>query len=300
VIASYLAELAAELARVGIRGRDARRVLAEAEAHLRESAESGGDEAAVRAFGSARSIAELVAAELATARARRAAISAFAALVPAGLLYAVLFVTLPVGSLDLFGGEVPGLGVAALVGSVLFPQVSFVAGMLALLRVIRLRDDRAQPAEELRVQRWRTAVALAAGGLTLVSLAVIALDFRSDVDAWWRLAALAGCATLLVPLLASAHACARATRPRPFAGEHRGDIRDDLSAISSAVPILQAVRLPAGPWRLALWVAGGAALCTAMAGVLAGDPLDGLLRSAFEAGAVLVCFVALGRRLALR
>jgi hypothetical protein len=60
------------------------------------------------------------------------------------------------------------------------------------------------------------------------------------------------------------------------------------------------VPLPAEPWQLALAVAAGAAFCTEVAGAVAGDPLDGLVRAAFEGCAVLVCFVAMGRRLALR
>ena len=140
MIERALAELAAGLAEDGVSGATARRTLAEARDHLEEAAAQMGVEESVRSFGPPRELAGLVAAEVATTATRVAALATFMVLGVAGLAYAVLFLTLPVaGAPDVFGGSVPGLGVVAFVGIVFAPQVAFVSGCLALIRVIRVR-----------------------------------------------------------------------------------------------------------------------------------------------------------------
>jgi hypothetical protein len=301
VIDEYLRELAAELHTLRVRGVDARRLLEEARDHLRDSAAERGQGEAVSGFGPARVLAELVAAELATARTRSAAVATFAALAVGGAAYAALFLTLSYAKTpDIFGGSVPGLGALALLGVVFFPQLAFVSGCLAFARVVRLRARGALPAAELRVQRWRTGVALAAGMLTFASFLAAALDFRRDLASWWVVSAIVVSVTLLVLLSAVAARCVHAARPRalvPGAAEH---VIDDLAGVFSAVPGLRWVRLPADPQRLAIFVAAVAALGVAAAGVVGTDPLDGLLRACAEAVAVLGCYAVLGRRLGLR
>ncbi len=301
MIEDYLRGFERRLAEVGVEGRDARRLLAEARDHLLTAAEKSDEPTAVSAFGNPRELARQAAAELGTLRTRAAAVTAFAALGVAGAAYAVLFLTLPhAGSPDITGGSVPGLGAAAFAGVVFFPQLAFVAGCLALVRVLRLRCRGAQPGEELRVQRARVVVALAAGALTFVSFAVAAIDCSGDLAGWWRAAALGVSAPLALLLGGMSLPCLRAARPWAPPGYPAGDATTDLDAVFAAVPILRRAPRPRTAGQLLVVVATLAASVVALAGAVAGDPFDGLLRAAFEAVAVLVCFAALGRRLALR
>ena len=295
-----LGELAAGLAHDGVPGHVGRRVRAEARDHLEEAAAQVGDEEAVRAFGPPRELARLVAAEVATTETRAAALATFTTLAVAGVVYAFLFLTLPhAGSPDAFGGSVPGLGVVALLGIVFAPQVAFVSGCLSLLRVVRTRRRGALPAAELRVQRWRTGVALGAGLATLASLAAAALDFRHDLAAWWVAAALAASAALVLALGAVAVTISRSARPRALEGGSADDVFDDLAPVLE-LPPLRRLELPSHPWRFALLVGAVAAAAVALAGIAGRDPLDGLVRAAAELVSVLGCFAVLGRPLGLR
>jgi hypothetical protein len=300
VIEAYLRELARELELVGVRGRHGRRVIAEARDHLAEAAGEGGEEDAVRTFGSAAGLAELVAAELATARTRTAAVGAFAALAVAGVYYAVMFLSLPsAGAPDISAGRIPALGMLAFAGVVFFPQLAFVAGCLALARPVRLRSRGALPAPELSVQRWRTDVALVAGLLTLLSLGTLALDFEAELASWWVVLAVTGSVVLSIPILAVGSMSVAASRPRaPLSGAAE-TVFDDLALIGR-VPGLRRVPLPGESRRLAVAVSAAAAGAVALAGVVAGDPFDGAIRAVFEAVAVLACYRLLGGRLGLR
>ena len=156
MIDGVLDELGAALDHDGVYGAARRRVLVEARDHLLEASAEISDAEAVHAFGSPRKLAGLVAAELATTATRTAALAMFAVLGVAGLVYAALFLTIPLaGSPDVFGGSVPGLGILTFIGIVFAPQVAFVSGCLALIRVVRVRRRGALGADELRVQRWR-------------------------------------------------------------------------------------------------------------------------------------------------
>lgn len=192
---SYVDELSRELGAVGIRGRLRRRILAEADDHLR----SGGDEAR---FGAPREIAARFAAELAPSVSRRGAYAAFAALAVAGGVYAAAFLSIatPSGALDL-------LPVAV---AVVAPQVAFVCGSLALLRALRRPGDAAVVG--------RRAVVAVVSGLA----AVAAVAYLADAAA---ISAAAGAAGLL--LLAAAPRTVAAARLRA-PGAVVGDLRDDL------------------------------------------------------------------------
>ena len=301
MIDEYLRELSRELDAVGVRGADARRLLSETGDHLSEAAAEGDEDDAVLSFGPAHELAARVADELATVATRAAAVAAFAALAVGGAAYAALFLTLPyAGSPDVSGGSVPGLGVLAFAGIVFLPQLAFVSGCLALVRVSRLRSRGALPAAELRVQRWRTGVALGAGALTFVSLLIAALDFRRDLAPWWVGASVGASALLLLVLGAVGLAAVRSTRPRAGAEGSAENVFDDLVDVLSRVPGLRRAPLPRAPRRLALLVALVAATGVATAGVAGADPLDGLVRALAEGVAVLGCYAALGRRLGLR
>lgn len=270
MIDRYLADLGRELAARGVRGRAAGRVLTEARDHLIELE-------SVERFGPSAQIAQEVAAELATTRTIRSAYAAFAALALTAATY-LGFMALA-GQPDLFSARHEAIGVAATIGLVLFPQVAFVAGCLALLRAFRRR---ANTQEELGVIRARARIALGAGALTGVSMAVWIVEFRQP--AWLLVFPL-----LVMPLLAvAAVVVGRAGEPRAPAGDPPGDVLDELGFRMDPWPFAVLFALLVG----ALGFIGG--------WVAEGDPGSGMVRGAFEAAAVLACFAVLGRRLALR
>ncbi len=293
---AYLEELGRELRAAGVGGADSRRLLDEAREHLRDSAAHLGESGAVEAFGPARLLAAVVAAELATARTRRAAYAAFAALAPVGLVYAILFLTFP--SVDTVQGS--GLPALSLAGAVFFPQLAFVCGVLAVLRVVRRGGETRVPAADLSVVRQRTAFALAGGALTLVSLGAFALDQRSAISTWWFAGALVSAGVFAPVLAAVGVATARARRPVAAAGSVTDTVVEDVGALLARVPLFSGIRLPAEPRRFALLVAGVAAVAVGVAGVAQHDPFDGLIRAAAEGLAVLGCYWLFGRRLGLR
>ena len=274
MIEPYLADLARELKARGVRGRSAARVLAEARDHLVELEQA---HCSIDRFGPSEQIAREIAAELATTRTIRSTYAAFAALALTAATY-LGFMALA-GQPDLFSARHEAIGVAATIGLVLFPQVAFVAGCLALLRALRRR---ASTQEELGVIRSRARIALGAGALTAVSMAVWIVEFRQS--AWLLVFPL-----LAVLLLAVAAAVVgRAGEPQAPAGDPPGDVFDELGFRMDPWPFAVLFALLVG----ALGFIGG--------WVAEGDPGSGLVRGAFEAAAVLACFAALGRRLALR
>lgn len=300
MIEGVLEQLTVALDDCGVRGAGHRRVLAEARDHLAEAVARVSEEEAVHAFGSPRELAELVAAELATAATRSAALAAFAVLGVAGAAYAVLFLTLPLAGLpDIFGGRVPGLGVVLFSGVVFAPQIAFVSGCLALIRVVRLRHRGALGSSELRLQRRRAGVALAAGFGTFASLGLAALDYRNELAAWWVVGSLAASTVFALSFSAVAVVVVRSARPRTRTAQTTEDVFDDLAPLFG-LPALRRLELPGHPWRFAGLVALAAAMPVVLGGVVDGDPYDGLLRAASEMVAVLGCFALLGRLLGLR
>jgi hypothetical protein len=293
VIELYLDSFCRALARQGVRGRSARRLLDESRDHLFELSARHGEEKAVGRFGDAETIARTVAAQLATTRTRVAAYETFGALALTAIAYLAVagLVDRGGGSADLFGAEHEGLGVLAVAGMFFFPQVAFVCGCLALLRTLRLRRRPTLPSGELSVIRARAAAALAAGVLTACSLALFGLEFRQSGIVVVLAVAVA------LPLGAAGVAVARSAQPRTTAGP-AGTLFDDLEPVFRFGPLRG---LPGHPWRLALLTTVAVAAATFVVGSVAeGDPLAGLLRSAVEAVAILAGFAALGRRLALR
>jgi hypothetical protein len=277
---SYLDELSRELARHGIRGAARRRILAEVDDHLRSEPD------ARERFGEPAEIANEFAAELGSHSSRRAAAVAFAALAFAGVVYAGAFVSLAFASPPTETLE-PTLGALALATMVVAPQVAFVAGSLALVRALR-RRGRVLPTAELTVLRRRTLVALACGTVTMGALALYAYEFAPSLAGWWTTSTYVAAACAAVLLAAASAPALRAARLRPQVAGSAGDVYDDLG-------------FGAGdPWRLACWVALAVGAAVWLAGIVQGDPLDGLLRGAFEAAACLAGFAALGRYLGLR
>lgn len=276
---AYLAELSRELEQVGIRGRLRRRILAESEDHLRS------DPAALERFGSPAELANTFAAELGTRASRRAAVGAFAALAFAGAVFAVSFL-----SAALAGQPAPDtwpvLAQLALPVLIVSPQVSFVAGSLALVRVLRRRDP-VLPSEELTVIHRRTGIALLSGLVTMAALALIAFELSADVAAWWVALTLIGTALATPLLLLAALPAASAARMHPRVAGSAGDLFDDVG-------------FRADPWRFAGLLAVGLGLVVFLVAALQGDPFDGALNGAAEALACLSGFAVFGRYLGLR
>ena len=276
----YLEALDLELVDVGIPSRLRRRILAECEDHLRS------DDGALDRFGTPAEIANAFAAELGAQTSRRAAVRAFVALGVAGAVFGVSFVGAS------FAGHPapdtwPVAAQLALVAAILAPQVSFVAGLLALVRALRRREV-VLPSAELRVINRRTGVALLFGIVTMVALAVLALELRHDSAGWWVAFTLAGTAIATTILVLAGLPAAVAARLKPRIAGSSGDLFDDLGFVRT------------DPWRFAGLVAVGLGLVVFLVAAVQGDPFDGALNGTAEAIACLTGFAALGRYLGLR
>jgi hypothetical protein len=273
-------ELRRELGAVGIRGRLRRRILTEAEDHIRSDPDAAGR------FGSPREVANAFAAELGARASRRAAVSAFLALGVAGAVYAVSFVGASFAGrppLDTW----PLLAVLVFPVIIVAPQVSFVAGVLALARSLRRREP-VLPTAELKVINRRSAVALVGGLATMGGFALFAFALRSELAAWWLLATFVGTAAASALLLLALVPAAGAVRLHPQVAGQAGDVFDDLGFGRT------------DPWRFARRTALGAGLAVWLAAAVQGDLLDGAIQGTAEALACLAGFAAFGRFLGLR
>jgi hypothetical protein len=280
VIDRYLEALDLELVDVGIPSRLRRRILAECEDHLRS------DDGALDRFGTPAEVANGFAAELGARTSRRAAVRAFVALGIAGAVYAASFIGAS------FAGHPapdtwPLLAQLALVAVILAPQVSFVAGSLALVRAVRRRAI-VLPSAELRVINRRTGIALAFGIVTMVALGVLALELRHESAGWWVALTLVGVAIAMPLLLLAALPATVAAHLKPRVAGDAGDLFDDLGFGRTE------------PWRFAGLVAVGLGLVVFLVAAIQGDPFDGAVNGTAEALACLVGFAALGRYLGLR
>ena len=264
---TYLDTLSAELAAVGIRGRLRARIVAEARDHLAE-----GDE---ERFGDPADLARQFADGLALDRSRRAAFVAFGALAAAGAGFAAMWLAVASGPQDIATGRWAPLGVAVALGTIVFPQVAFAAGVLALIRALRLRGA----AAEIALLLTRTRVALGFGALALVSVGVYGIEFR--LAAW--VPAVAG--VLLLPLGVAAGLTRGAAAVKSSVPGEAGDVFDDLP-----------VRLTRRYGLLCAVTAGVTALAT-----LAAAPSHEGIRNAIAEGIFVAAgWLALGRRLGLR
>jgi MFS family permease len=278
--ATYLDRLGRELTRVGIHGRLRDRILAEAADHL-------ADGEAER-FGEPGALAREFADELATARGRRAALASLAALAGAAAVFAAawLLTAAAGGWGDIFSAEWAPLGVAAALGLLICPQVSFTAGLLVVLRVGRRRHERRLPAAEVALLLRRTRVALAFGALSLASVAVYAFEFRAGFSSWYVLSVVPAAAALTLPLAAAALLTRRAAAVKSSVPGEAGDVFDDLP-----------VELPRRPWLLLAATACAAALAGLVAG---GITNEGPRNAVAELVLVVAGFLAFGKRLGLR
>lgn len=302
MIAAFLTELEGELARVGVRRRDAERILAETSDHLHEAAADDSEAGAVGRFGDPAELGRLLAAELATARSRQATFGAFLALSLAGLGFVASLALVPAagGWPDLLGGRAQALDPVFALALLVLPQVALVSGCLALAQALRLRRARVCWDAELRLLRRRATVALACGGAALATLAVSALDLIGTLASWWVVGTVTACAVLSGPVVAAGVGVGRSASPQAVVGGPAGDVFVDLEPLFSMRPVRR-LALPDHPWRFALLASAGIWLLGLALGWYAeGDPGSGVLRGGLEALALLVCFAVLGRTLGLR
>jgi hypothetical protein len=278
---SYLSELDRELASAGVDRRRRRRILAEADDHLRCDGE------AMTRFGWARQLANMFAAELGTSASREAAVATFLALAVAGGVFAVSFI-----GLTFAGGSAaePPLAAFASLLAITAPQVALVSGGLAFLRVLRRRKESVLSSAERVIVNRRTSVALVAGMSTMAALAVLAVVYSGSLARWWVIFTLTATAVSSSLLILAAFPILRAIRLRPDIPGPAGDVFDDIGF----------ARFRAEPWGFALRVAAIVGLVVWIAGIAGSDPIDGLLRGVFEALACLAGFGLLGRYLGLR
>jgi hypothetical protein len=277
---TYLDDLRRELDRVGIRGRRGRRILAEVADHLK------CDPDAELRFGRPNELAHDFAAELGTTTSRRSAVAAFTALGLAGAVYAAAFVGANHAGPASADRPLASLAFAVIVVA---PQLAFVTGTLALLRVFRLRGERVFSSSERTVIARRTGIALGSGVLTMAAWVAFALDFRGELAGWWVTLTLAGSGAAVLLLAAAGLPAIAAARLRPSVGGAAGDVFDDLGL----------ERFRTEPWRFARRIALLVGLAVWIAGIAASDPFDGLLRGLVEAAACLGGFGLLGRYLGL-
>jgi hypothetical protein len=183
-------------------------------------------------------------------------------------------------------------GLANLV-AIVAPQLAFVAGMLAVLRVFRRRSERVIPRAEAVIIARRAVLGILAGFASMGALAMMAIEFHYDVPASWTAFALIASAVGAGALAFVTPAAVSAARTLPIAEGSSGDLFDDLGPVVPGP-------LRGRPWAFAVTVATVVALAITLAGVAGSDGYDGALRGLLDALACLGGFAVLGRFLGLR
>jgi hypothetical protein len=288
---NYVDELAHELMLVGVRGRLRARILHEIADHL-----DCDPDASEQELGAPADLAREFADELGTARVKRAGFESLAALVVAGTLFAIAFLTAGWGGFawsKVAATPSPFLSDLGGVLMLVSPQLAFVAGLLAGIRALRHRCAGVVPRSEAVIIGRRSMVALVCGLATLIGLALVAIEFQHVAAGWWTTLTLA-CAVVGSCALATAAPAVLATIVvKPTAPGHAGDVFDDLG-------VLMPPALRGRPWAFAIAVATLIALVVTLAGVLQADPFDGAARGLVDGLGCLAGFGLLGRYLGLR
>ena len=289
----YITRLSAALGDAGIRGDRRARILTEFDDHV--ASDPGAD------LGEPGQIAAQFADELGTDLARRAALRAFAALALVGVLVAIAFITggrvhssAAEGASSALGGLASAVGrnhpstlaTIAMAVCLVAIQVSVAAGVLGLLRAIRLRDHVVVATEEAIMLVRRAGVALMTGAVALLALPLIAVTLP-QLSSSWKVLAYVVTGVGLCSIAAAVPAVRAALRLRPKLDGRAGDLVDDLDAV---VPL----------WQFAVIVSVAIAMVLTAAGVVQSDPFDGALRGLADGLACLGGFALLGRYLGLR
>jgi hypothetical protein len=279
----YERALSRELSAMGISGRLRRRILDEIGDHL------GCDPEAP--LGDPRALAQDFADVVGTARAKTAALAAFASLVVAGLMFAVAFRVAPHGLLR-SAQQSPSPATPAGLVAALAAQIALAAGGLAALRWWRRRDRGVVSAAEGAVILRRATVGVGAGATTMVALGVLGVAARHRLGAAASDAVVIAAGLGTVGLSAALPSLWAAGRVRPTAAGAPGDVFDDLGPLVPA-------QLRGHPWRLAVSFALAIAALIMVAAVPAQDVYDGAARGILDALGCLVAFATLGRYLGL-
>jgi hypothetical protein len=281
---SWLQTLAKELGARGVPRGDRHRIVDELRDHI--ECEPGREEH----LGDPAALAAVFADELASARSRRSAIVAFAALVVTALALAISLMTLGrVGYPGFDHGLTVALFWPALLGMFIAPQVAFVSGTLAAGRAVRRRGAIVLPAAELALIARRTRIALAAGLATVAGVELYVVNFSERLPSWWL--ALAGGlgVTSGVALVCAWRSLASTVQLRSSAPGPAGSIYDDL-------PVLRQRWLHRAPWRLGVIASLLAGVIMAAVEAHAERSLaEGVQRGAVEGLAAAAGFVVLGR-----
>jgi hypothetical protein len=311
-IASYVEQLERELR---LRHAPRRRLLAEAEDHLRSASEElveqgmkreEAERVAIERFGAA----ALIAGSFAHAYASRSTKAAFVWVISAFCAYAgavlAIVLTAPSWLLDFPQGA----------PSMLALQVAFVALALGTVRVLRHRRSLVIVEPHLR---------FAANGAAVAALALAGAAFAELLVGWTRPAAApwqeetlllalygaAGLVSIVAALVASsalgrAQAVARTPRAGADLASASAALAQDVAALSPPLAALAAAAV-AHPARTCALVATGAFVAMTGASALDSSSLQhasalagAVTAGAFEAAAVVVGYLAFGRILGIR
>lgn len=284
---TYLNALEDELTAAGIPASRRRRILSEFADHLHEDPSAQ--------LGVPRELAQQFADELGTRLARTAALRAFAALTFAGISLVAMFAAAGgsrgLGLVRHHAPATPTWTAPILLVAAVASQVALAAGLLALLRAWRLREERVISATDATVLARRSAIGLLGGVLTLAALPACAVAFPHAAGHTWTVFAWIVAGVGCVVLAAAAPTVIGSLRLRPTT---EGEPRDLIADLGGWVP-------PGlTPTRCALLLALGIAALLSAQGVIVDDPYDGAARGILDAIACLGGFVVLGRYLGLR
>jgi hypothetical protein len=286
---SWLDELAAELGARGVPAAQRRRILFELSDHI--ECDPGCEDR----LGEPVQLAGDFADELATARTRGSAFTAFGALALAAV--ALVVSQLAIGPAGGYPGFDHGISlvlfVPALLGMFFAPQVALVTGSLAALRSARRRRAPRLPAAEIGLIGRRARVALLAGFGTVSGLGLYIVNFSQRLPTWY-LGLVGGLTAVAGGALAMAYATlARADAITSGRGGAAGDVYDDVPAIGWRW-------LRRRPWRLGILGSVIVGLAATVLEAHAERSLsEGLQRGVVEGLAVVVGFAVLGRTVGL-
>jgi uncharacterized membrane protein len=300
-VEAYLDRLAHELR---ARRTPRRRLLAEAEDHLRSTAEElvtrgcsavDAEREAIERFGDAPEVAHRFALATASSTARSAVGWAAAAFFAYGASALVFLATAPVWLRDFPHGA----------PSTLALQVAAVALGVTTVRVLRWRRGRVLDEERVRLVAngavtAAVAVAIGAGAELLVALT------RPAAAPWGEAAAPIGMFAVAAVLCVPAALVAAASRARAGGLGGRGDagltLADDFEAVAPVLGRLARTALRR-PGLTCAAVAGSAFAAVTIAQLAASDAslfFGAAAVGLFEATAIVIGFLTLGRPLGLR
>jgi hypothetical protein len=289
---SWLAEFDEELRVRRVRGGVRERLVAELADHL-ACAEGQPTQIVLTRLGAARQIAGECADELASDEGRRFAFVAFAALALTAL--ALLATQMGLGAIGYPGydrGLSTVVSLPSIAGIVIGAQIALVAGLLAGWRAVRRRGERVLPAAEIALIAARTRLALRAGLVVSLSIALLAVDYAAVLPVWWLGLAFGLSAAATAGLIAAWRLGARASATLATAAGPAGDLFDDVPALRMLRG--HPVRLWAG-----LALASGAAI-TLLAWHAEHSLAEGLQRGGAEMLVFSLCFAALSRLVGAR